>query len=214
MIQKTGVAAAGETVVETNGAARAMIIGRGVPYGVAATTGTIGAAAASGAAVFAMRLDPGSSVHAFIERIRLQFTTISPFTVPVTAGRRLELFRGSGAAPSAQTAIAAAPRKRSSLGPSQFDTAEGGDIRISNTAAMTVTGITFETVPFRTMSLVHAGATGAFVETLWEFAATESAPLQLEPGQLMAIRCGAAMDAGGTWQLAVNVDWHEAAPLP
>jgi hypothetical protein len=42
-----------------------------------------------------------------------------------------------------------------------------------------------------------------------EFDDDTGGPLILNPGELMAIRTGAAMDAAGTWQLGVNVDWTE-----
>lgn len=188
---------------------RTSLIPRGNAYSVSSVTGTIGAALAANASVFAMRLDPGSAVLAYIERIRIMYTTIVAYTTPVTAGRRLALFRGSLAAASGGTALGAVA-KDSTSSPSECDAAQGGDIRISTTAALTVTGITFEANPIRTMTLVHVGAAGAFVEELWEFHASENAPVVLQPGQLIAVRNPAAMDAAGTWQAGINVDWHEA----
>lgn len=215
MIQKTGLASNSETVVEggTVGAARNLIVARGLPYSATGTTGPIAAALAANSAIFAMRLDPGSTLNAFVERVRIQFTCLVAFTVPLTAGRRLELYRGSGAAAIGGTAIAAAHRKRSSQGASQFDAAEGGDIRVATTGTLTQTGITYEVPPIRATSLVHVGNAGNFLETIWEFAATECAPIQLEPGQVLAIRNPVAMDAAGTWTATVNVDWHEAAAI-
>ena len=61
------------------------------------------------------------------------------------------------------------------------------------------------------MSLVHVGAAGGYREAVYEYGAAASQPIQLDPGQLLAIRNGtAAFDAAGTWQLAVIVDWYEA----
>ena len=79
----------------------------GSNYAVAAKTGTI-AAAAAGAAVFAMRLDPGSTKKAWIESMRLRWTTIVAFTTPITATRSIVITRGSGAAASGGTSIATA----------------------------------------------------------------------------------------------------------
>lgn len=183
-------------------------------FSVAATTGTMAAALGLNSSVFAMRLDPGSAVNAFIYRVRLEFTCIVAFTTPITAGRRLELYRGSGAAASGGTAITTATPKRTSASNSEFNNALGGDIRIASTTALTVTGITYETVPIRSMGLVHVGAAGAFTERIWEFAPSDAgAPVQLEAGQLLAIRNPVAMDAAGTWQLTVNVDWTEAPAI-
>lgn len=200
--------------IDTTRALRSVIVPRTtLNYAVSTITGTMAAALGANSAVFAMRLDPSAPRRAFIERVRLQWTTIVAFTTAVTAGRRIALFRGSGAAASGGTAIAAAPKKHTAIAASQFDTAEGGDVRIATTAALTVTGITFETEPLRVLSLSHVGTAGAHHESVWEFASTESAPILLEPGQVLALRNPVAMDAAGTWQLALSVDWHEATLL-
>lgn len=193
---------------------RVSIVSRGPAYAVSAVTGTIAAALGANSSVFAMRLDPGAgaSYKAYIERIRLQYTTIVAYTTPITAGRRLALFRGAGAATSGGTSIADAAKKDTADGLSQFKTTEGGAMSIATTAALTVSGITFETDPIRTMSLVHVGAAGAHYETVWEFNASDAGGSQvLNAGEVLAIRNPAAMDAAGTWQLAVNVDWYEGA---
>ena len=88
--------ASGLNVVD--GAAYVSVRPAGEHYSIAAQSGTIAAALAANASVFAMRLDPGTTRIAHIERIKIQFTTIVAFTVPVTAGRRLAVYRGSGAA--------------------------------------------------------------------------------------------------------------------
>lgn len=209
----SGVAASSQQVVENTGASRTVLVSRGTGFGLSATTGTIAAALAANASIFAMRLDPGSPQNAFIERIRVSYTTIVAYTVPVTALRRLELYRGSGAASSGGTSIPTTVRKRAGSLTSECDVANGGDTRIATTAGLTVTGITFETVPIRHLSLSHVGAAGGFVETLWEFHAAESQPLQLEPGNLLAIRNPVAMDAAGTWTASISVDWYEGSAL-
>jgi hypothetical protein len=207
---------AGTVIVEADDgvdALRTTVVSRGFGYCVANLTGTIAAALGANSSVFAMRLDPGTSRRAFIERIRLQFTTIVAFTTPITAGRRLALFRGSGAASSGGTSIATAVPKHTTADTSEFNVANGGDIRIATTGALTVTGITFESDPLRLLSLVHVGAAGAYIEQSWEFRSGEAQPIQLDPGQLLAIRNPVAMDAAGTWQLSVNAEWHEAPAL-
>lgn len=195
------------------GSLRTTLVGRGDAYAVSTVTGTVGAVLGANSSVFAMRLDPSSARLAFIERIRLQYTTIVAYTTPLNAGRRLALFRGSGAAPSGGTAIATSVAKNTASAASEFNTSQGGTINVATTGALTVTGITFEADPIRTMSLVHVGNAGNYAEMLWEFHASECAPLVLQPGQVLAIRNPAAMDAAGTWQLAINVDWHEAPAL-
>lgn len=205
--------AAGDVAGESSQKAlRTVVVPRGVGFSVSNITGTIAAALAANSSVFAMRLDPGSAVRAYIDRIRLQYTTIVAYTTAVTAGRRLAVFRGSGAAASGGTAIATAVRKWTAFGAtSEFDSVNGGDLRIATTGALTVTGITFETDPIALMTLTHVGAAGAFLETIFEFSPFESSEIVLEPGQLLAVRNPVAMDAAGTWQLGVGVQWREAS---
>lgn len=192
-----------------NGALPTIVKGRGTGFTVSSVTGTVAAALAQNSSVFAMRLDPSAGKNAYIERIRLSYTTIVAYTTPVTANRRLALFRGSGAAASNGTAITEATKKLASSIDSEFNSALGGDMRIATTGALTVTGITYETNPIRTMSLVHVGSAGNVYDRVFEFGNGETSPLVLEPGQLLAVRNPVAMDAAGTWQLAVDVDWYE-----
>lgn len=201
--------------VETNKAIRSSLVCRGEGYAVSGTTGTLAAALGAGSSVFIMRHDPAAGNRlSFIERVRLQWTTLVAFTTPITAGRRLELYRGSTTAvATGGAAIAIPPPKNTAYAASEFAAAQGGDIRISTTAALGVTGHTFEASPLRGMSLAHVGAAGAFFEEVFEFAAGESEPICLQPGQCLAVRTPVAMDAGGTWQLGVSVDWHEAPAL-
>ena len=181
-------------------------------YTVAGKTGVVAAAAAAGAALFAMRLDPGAgSTMAWIDSIRLRFTTITAFTTPVTATRSLVLTRGSGAAAAGGTAIATATPKDTDYAASEFNTAVGGDIRISTTGALTVTGITWEATNIAECTLVHAGTAGAYYETVYEFS-VRNHPLELHAGQVLGIRVGpSAMDAAGTFVLGVEVSWRESA---
>lgn len=192
-------------------AGRACIAPRGFPYSASGITGTMAAALASGAAVFTMRNDASAAKLVFIERIRCQYTTLVAYTTGVTAGRRLHIVRSttSSANPSGGTAITPV-NKDSTHTDSECSTAGGGDTRIATTAALTVTGTTWEANVIRTISLSHAGAAGAHHEALLEFHASESAPIILQPGQALGIIAGQAFDAAGTWQLAVNVDFHEA----
>lgn len=183
----------------------------GSNYVVATKTGVIAAAAAAGATVFAMRLDPGSTKKAWIDSIRLRWTTTVAFTTPITATRSIVLTRGAGAATSGGTSIATATKKDSTYGISEFDVASGGDIRVATTGALTVTGITFETVNLAEAQLVHVGAAGSFYEVVYEFS-VRNHEVELNPGEVLAVRVGgSAMDAAGTWVLGVEVNWRESA---
>ena len=207
-----GRASSGAAAVEAaTKALRVSIAPRGLAYSVSGTTGTVAAALASGGAVFTMRNDASSSRRLFIERMRLQYTTIVAYTTAVTAGRRLHLVRStvSSANPSGGTALTPV-QKDSTDGDSEASTAGGGDCRISTTGALTVTGTTWDTNIIRSVTLSHVGTAGAFQEFILEFSASESAPIILEPGQALGLVAGALFDAAGTWQLGVNVDFHEA----
>lgn len=183
----------------------------GSNYVIATKTGTIGAAAAAGATVFAMRLDPGSPKKAWVESIRLRWTTVVAFTTPITATRSLVLTRGSGAATSGGTSLPVATKKDSLYSASEFDLALGGDIRIASTGALTVTGITWESVNLGELTLVQAGAAGAFYEAVYEFS-VRNHEIEMNPGEVLGIRVGpSAMDAAGTWVLGVEVNWRESA---
>lgn len=179
-------------------------------YSMSVTSGTMAAALGAGAAFFVMRLDPSSPVLAFIKRVRVQFTTIVAFTVPVTAGRRIGVYRGSGAAASGATAVLDFLQTDSTRAPSQFATAEGGSVQVATTAALTVTSIVYEAVALRERSLVHVGAAGAHDDFAID-GLGDGAPLMvLQPGQLLAIRTVPAMDAAGTWAATISIDWDEA----
>ena len=183
----------------------------GTHYTVANKTGTIAAAAAAGAAVYAMRFDPGAgSKKAWIDSITLRWTTITAFTTAVTAGRSIVITRGTGAAASGGTAIASAAKKDSTYSASEFDSSLGGDMRIASTGALTVTGITFETVNLAEVTLTQVGAAGAFYESVYEIS-VRNHPIEMVAGELIAVRVGSNnMDAAGTWQLGVEVNWRES----
>lgn len=196
--------------VEATKAARTCILPRGAPYAISASTGTMAAALTANAAFFVLRNNPSGSLACFIDRIRFQFSTVVAFTTPVTATRRVVVTRGTvtGVALSAGTQITTIAKKSSLDADSQCQPSIGGDCRISATAAITTTGVTYEGADFASLSLVHVGAAGGFVENVWEF--SESAPLILQPGELLAIRNGANnMDAAGTWVGNVTVQWRE-----
>ena len=182
----------------------------GSHYNVSAKSGIIAAGATAGSSVFAMRLDPAATNEAWIDSIRIRWTTVTAFTTPVTATRSLVITRGNGAAASGGTAIAAAAKKDTAYPASEFDSALGGDMRISNTGALTVTGITFETTNLGEMTLIHVGAAGGYYETVYELS-VRNHPIELHAGELLAVRVGpTAMDAAGTWVLGVEVNWREA----
>jgi hypothetical protein len=205
---------AGTNVAKVNSEGSVYTVGlppSGTFYAVAAKTGTIAAAAAASASVFAMRLNPGYGGKAYVDRILLRWTTVVAFTVPITQTRSIVVTRGAGAAASGGTAIAAATKKDTGYGASNFDSATGGDMRIATTGALTVTGITFETVNLDELTLVHVGTAGAYYESLIDLTNSRGHPMEINPGEVLAIRVGpSAMDAAGTWSLGLKVAWRES----
>jgi len=200
----------GAEVNSKNALLTAIIPNGASAYAITGKSGIVAAAAIAGGALYAMRVSPGSgSVHAYIDSIRIKFTTVTAFTTPVTATRSLVVTRGSGAAASGGTAITVMTPKDTAYAASQFDTATGGDVRIATTGVLTTTSVTFESTNFGEMTLIHAGAAGGFYEEVYEFSSTNH-PIELAPSQLLAVRVGpSAMDAAGTFVLGVEVFWHE-----
>jgi hypothetical protein len=194
-------------------AARSVVTSRGDGFCVAATTGTMAAALGANSSVFVMRLAPNSPVAAYIERIRIDFTTLTAFTTALTASRRLAVVRGSSAtASSSGTSLAgnSAIVAKNGQAISYFANSNSGDIRIATTAALTVTGIVAESTSLAELSLAHIGASGGFRALMLGGQELADSPIQILPNQLLAIRNPVAMDAAGTWQMSITVDWYEA----
>lgn len=205
-----GRSTAGLAAIETKTKAlRVTSVPRGLQYTTAGITGTIAAALAANSTVFAMRMDPGATLVAFVERIRLQYTTIVAYTTAISAARRLHILRStnSGFAPSGGTALVPVA-KHSTFAPSEFGAAAGGFTAIATTGSLTMTSLTFDTAnSFGVCSLAHLGAAGAYGECIFDFS---DDPIMLTAGQTLAIQNPAAMDAAGTWQLSVAIDHHES----
>lgn len=142
----------------------------------------------------------------YVQRISLTFTTVVAFT-NLTAGRALRLVRGAPTSGTASNPSGGAAytmvRKRSDISSDAETLAVG---RVATTAALTTTGITFETAPLRRLLLVGATAAGSTVTATWSFDGVDADPLYLLPGQLLAISTEAAFDAAGTWQAVIDVD--------
>jgi hypothetical protein len=173
-------------------------------YRLAGRSGLI--AATTSGFLFLARLDPSApnGTRAFITRIKLDWSTITAFTTPVT-DRWLELVRGAGAAPSGGNAINPASLYTSDPN-SEVSAGSGGIGLIANTGALTVTSITFETNIFAPYNLTGFGTAGATVNYLTEF---PSMPIVLSPGEMLGLRTAAALDAAGTARLGVAIDYYE-----
>lgn len=199
--------------IESNGTIRTISQPIGEAYSSSGVSGTLAALFAAGGTVWLMRMATGAGSRiARIDRLRLHFVCIGAFTVPLTVGRRLAVFRGVSSSPatSGGTAIDPNPPKALTYGASSFDSAGGGDVRISTTAALTVTGVTWETIPMKTMTLAHVGGAGNSFEVVFDF---NEHPCILRAGEVLAVRAPIVFDAAGTWMLVVNAEWREETPM-
>lgn len=171
---------------------------------------------AANGVVFGLKIAQSSEVtfRGFIERIRLQFTCIAAFTTPVTAGRALVIGgRQTGNTFTGGTQLDPCPKGRETIDSvfSAFGHDFPGQAMIANTTALG--GVTpLLTHRLATMSLAHAGAAGAVVDQTFDFTGERTAPIDMVGSNtlgLMTIYAPQAMDAGGTWQLVVEVDTNE-----
>lgn len=176
-------------------------------------SGVIAAAAAANSVFFAMRNSATASsttqmIH--IPKLRIAYTTIVAYTVPVTAGRRLELIKITSATGpySGGTSFTTATKKVTAGITSTLDTTPGGDIRIAAAGALTVpTTTTFETNAISSMTLSHVGGAGGFYERdMILMMAYSQQPIELGAGEMLVLRNPIAMDAGGTWQFEIDAD--------
>lgn len=189
----------------TKGAAFNIAVPNGEGFIASKLIGIMPAAIAANSCFFAMRLSPASTKKAYIKKIRLAYTTIAAFTVPVTFGRRIGIYRGAGAAATGGVATPINnPLSTAFSGFSNFDASLGGDMRSSTAAVLGIAGITFEAEAFEMLSMVHTGAAGGFTEEVFD------TDIVLEPGQLLALRNPQVFDAGGTWQTIATIEWREA----
>lgn len=198
------------TMRDDRGGERAVSVPRGFGYAACGTTGTIAAALAQNSVVFAARANPANKARVNLENLRVCFTTIVAFTTPITAGRRLAVFRAGGAACTGGAALALVSKDSGNLGP---ESTPISDVRIATTAALGVAGVAVEANPIGQLGLVHVGAAGAFYEFESQFDPTWNVPVQLHPGELIVIAAPQAFDAAGTWQIAVDARFAVAEEL-
>ena len=182
-------------------------------YAFSVVSNTLAAGQVSNAVFFMARNSATATRPIQITRFVLTWTTITAFTTPITGGRQLGLIRGTSTAnPTGGLATAAAVPLNSTDPSSFFNSANGGDIRISDTTALTaVTGFTYEADPITVFPLTNLGNAGASRVFVLELDTLGSAPLILNASQFICLRNinTVAFDGGGTWQITVNVRYNE-----
>ena len=186
-----------------------------------ALTGTVAAALAADGVIWTLRYPETTPMPSgglgnkrlYVQRIAVTTVTGTAFTTPVTLGRHLKLVRGAPTSATASNPSGGAAytmvRKRSDGSTTNGETLGVG--RVATTAALTTTGITFETAVLRRFPMSGSGSSGAVASATWLFNGVDADPIYLLPGELLAIAAGATMDAAGTFELAVDVD---AVELP
>jgi hypothetical protein len=200
---QSGVGTTGLCNVDEGFAQRVYDDGGPNPFFVNSVTGTIGAAISGD--VFAMRFDPSAPNPAHMRLVRCWYRVVAGFTAPVTF-RSLRLRRFSGTVAAGGTAITVAARKNPAGATSEFDTANGGDMRIATTIALTSPGTPDTLEVSERANLTDFGVIGSSCFWTWDFS---KGGLILPAGQSMAIGTTAAFDAGGTWEFGTHIEWHE-----
>lgn len=188
-------------------------------YRVSATTGLLPAELAADSVLYSQLIGArvARAPWAFIERVTVQWTVVTAFSTPVTAGRHLRMGLGDGT-PSGGTTLV--PYSKGGDGASLFQESASpadidGLIMIASTAALGDVTVDASAV-IATVPLAGFGAAGSTATFTYDFSAGPE-PVQLIQGtgqpQNLIIYPGAAMDAGGTFQLTVDVDWLELPNL-
>ena len=186
---------------------------KGDAYAISSVSGLFTSGQAINGCQFAMRSSPAAKRNVYITHLRVQWCVTVAFATAVTAGRRLEVYRGSGAAASAGTALATPGAATPIFSPPSVRPA-WGDIRIAAATTLTVTGITFETQPIEGFQTAGWGAAAAYV-ALNELRQPGSSPII--PASWRAYCCAQCASHGcingsavANWQIGVEVEWHEA----
>jgi hypothetical protein len=190
---------------------RVMHFNRGYGYAASGVSGTIAAGLAQDSLVLALLCDPQPNAAAnkrlemCFDRLAIAVTTIAAFTTPISAGRRLGVYRATGPAATGGTPLAVA--RKASTAPTSICSSA----LLAAASALGAAGIAREPTPIGTLDLVHVGAAGARQEFLFELAAPANAEMVIGPGELLVVSNPVVFDAGGTWQLTLKeAHWIEA----
>jgi len=177
---------------------------------ISATTGIIPAALGAGSIFFGGVVPIYVTNPVQIKRLRIQWTTIVAFSVPVTR-RSLALYRGYGTDTMSNGTRLEPLNKYSSGSNSDLGSAVGGHLWIATTTTLVFAGAEqYEANAFFESPFTNVGNAGNFAERDHDFVEAFGQPITINPGELFAIRNPFVMDAGGTWQIAVEMEWNEA----
>lgn len=191
------------------GALRTSLWPAGAAYAAAGTSGVI--AATTNGTLWAARLNPNgpTTYRAYITRLYISWVTITAFTTPATIRNLLVSKSSAHATPTAVTTITPIAKDPSDL-VSGFSTTANGLITICTTTNLTITGITWDAATLQVLDFTGAGAASGTKVLDWN-AVDGGGPIVLLPGQLLGLRTSAALDAAGTGNLTVGMEWFEGA---
>lgn len=175
---------------------------------VTARSGIIAAGAAADSIFWAFEpVYPSSILHTRIvlERLRLQYTCLTAFTTPVTAGRELAFCTISEMPTGVSGQAVSIVRKEQLFG-------EGGPasiVRVSNTAPLSYAGdpVDHDNI-FARVSLAGYGAAGATFIKEWRWDTGSAAMVNVRADLPVALIAPQAMDAAGTFELVIEADYQ------
>lgn len=173
------------------------------------STEVLAAALAVDAPVFGIRSGPTNNTkRVVIVGLKLQFSTQAAFTAVQQFGFYLERFSAANLA-GGQTYNPFKARDVDDVSVCRPGGAEGGDIRASTTAALTVVGVTFEgnKVPVYGWNDLAVARDASWVDTI-----EPEDPVVLEPGEGLAIRNLVVWPAAGAGTLAGFIKYYEETP--
>jgi hypothetical protein len=177
-------------------------------------SGIIAAATAANSLLFAMRNGPTANTkRCFITRVHI---IVQVVTAPsAAAALALQLVRFSVANTSGGTAgviFTKKPYATSVASACTVGGGEGGDIRIATTGALTVTGVTIDTL-VTPMLFVNCTTTTPAIGNRIEYTVENDAglehPIELAPGEGLAISNSVATPTALTFVMGVAVAWSE-----
>lgn len=166
-------------------------------------------AAATNGTLWAARYNQNaaSNVVIYITRLYLNWTTTTAFTTPGSVRSLLISKSSVHATPTAVTTIVPIAKHPSDQ-TSGFNTNSNGLITICTTAALTITGITWDTASVGVFDMTSVGSANTTKTLDWN-AVDGGGPIILLPGQLIGVRTNGALDAAGVGVLVVNMEWME-----
>jgi hypothetical protein len=184
-------------------------------YSIAAVSGVFSAVAAgstSAGHLFALRFPTPQTLRSYfvLQRLRAKWRTVAGFTSAQQVAMDLSIVRSYTAAHTGGIGTQTPSLKRATFPVSGIAAA---NLQIANTGALTNGTETFDAAPIKWDGYSELAAAATVAKgTMDIFLSQEDLdryPLVLSPNEGIVIRNLVSMGAGGTAQLAVELDWLE-----